>query len=273
VQDSRRQFRLTLSSDRQHDEAQYSTVAAIKPESQDMSAFGKDEVRGLISQRLDNLSNRVKRAETMETISEHGPQDTTQPSTQQLLDRLRDIRAQIGTAVGISTQIPTTTISLVVTEPGNALRQELEAWDMMKERIEREILHPPRARLDTGIAEAHQSNFSGGSSISTPSPRVPGSLLLPVSYESWMSQGGGSNPSQRSSSLSPKNPRRLSDHSVSNSISSASRVHLNRSGHEFHVQMLVVSVAKFCHADHTVIKILSSATKRDPSYHSKHIKR
>lgn len=235
---------------RQHEEAEYATIASTRHQSQESGAFGQEEVRGLISQRLDNLSMRVKRTESLATISENGSQDTARPSTQQLLDRLRDIRAQIGDAVGILNHVPQNEMSLATTEPGVALKKELEAWDMMKERIEREILHPPLPPRRVWTVDSVSSGETSNSTstpmpipVPIPSRRMSGNLSPPASYDGWAAPTGSPSRSLGSLSSSPKD-RRMSSHSRSNSMSSTSRRQSIRSEHEFHIHLSVKDASR-----------------------------
>lgn len=249
LEDTSEQVELPWSTRRrQHEEAQYARIASTRHQSQDSGAFGQEEVRGLISQRLDNLSMRVKRAETLETISENGPQDSARPSTQQLLDRLRDIRIQIGDAVGILSHIPQNEMSLVTTEPEVALKKELEAWDAMKGRIEREILHPPPPPRRVWTVESVSNGESSNSTslpmsipVPIPSRRMSWNLSPPASYDGWAAPTGSPSRSLGSLSSSPKD-RRMSSHSRSNSMSSTSRRPSVRSELEFSVHLLVKCV-------------------------------
>lgn len=140
-------------------EAEYASVTRAAPMNQDGGRFDRDEVRGLISQRLDNLSMRVKRVDTLETISESGPSDGPNPAVVSLLQRLRDMRGQISDAVGVLglTGPSQDSLPLVKADPEGALRQELEDWNKLEERIEREILHPPR-----------RGDFNAGGSTTQP---------------------------------------------------------------------------------------------------------
>ena len=143
----------TDGQDQQDKDAEYASVTRAGPTNQDGGRFDQNEVRGLISQRLDNLSMRVKRVDTLETISESGPSERPNPAVTSLLQRLRDMRDQISDAVGVLGMNSSSQdgLPVVKTDPEAALRQELEAWNILEERIEREILHPPRrSDLNTG---------------------------------------------------------------------------------------------------------------------------
>jgi hypothetical protein len=148
-----------IERNEQKNEAEYASVTRADPINEDGGRFDRDEVRGLISQRLDNLSMRVKRVDTLETISESGPSGDPNPAVVSLLHRLRDMRDQISDAVGVMGVVSPARdgLPLVKTDPEAALRQELEAWNKLEERIEREILHPPR-----------RGDFNAGGSTTQP---------------------------------------------------------------------------------------------------------
>ncbi|KAH7364643.1 hypothetical protein BKA65DRAFT_142626 [Rhexocercosporidium sp. MPI-PUGE-AT-0058] len=179
-------------------------------------AFHQNEIRGLISQRLDNLSMRVKRVEILDSISELGSSESSDPSVDQLLRRLQDMREQIAEAVGVLNHSNQKEMTVMTTEPRTALQHELEAWNKLEERIERERLHPA-----VGII---QSPLTPSRPISIPSPRSSGSLSPMTSpFDGWSGSTYGSPDRNRSSlSSSPSQPRPLS-HSRTHSTSSTSR--------------------------------------------------
>ncbi|KAH7400086.1 hypothetical protein BKA64DRAFT_474350 [Cadophora sp. MPI-SDFR-AT-0126] len=198
------------------EENEYAAILSPNPAGQDQGPFQQTEVRGLISQRLDNLSMRVKRVETMDTISEFGTSENSDVSVHLLLRRLQDMREQIAEAVGVSNHSNTQNgMTVVVTEPRTALQQELEAWNKLEERIERERLHPP-----VGIIQPPTPSRP----IPIPSPRSSGSLSPMTSpFDGWSGTTYGSPERNRSSfSSSPGQPRPLS-HSRTHSTSSISR--------------------------------------------------
>ncbi|TVY83651.1 hypothetical protein LSUE1_G001987 [Lachnellula suecica] len=131
-----------------HDNAEYAAVSPAVTYNQAASPFDQNEIRGLISMRLDNMSMRIGRVDTMESIPESGARQRITSATQPLLNRLQDMRDQIGHAVGI-TNHPLNYSTTMILEPESALRQELEAWNNLEERIEREILHPGRLLTPT----------------------------------------------------------------------------------------------------------------------------
>ncbi|KAK0102538.1 hypothetical protein ONS95_006151 [Cadophora gregata] len=197
-------------------ETEYAAILPPNTPCQDQEVLQQNEVRGLISQRLDNLSMRVKRVETMDTISELGTSEIAEPSVNQLLKRLQDMRGQIAEAVGVlNHSSPQNDMSVAVTEPRTALQQELEAWNKLEERIERERLHPP-----IGIIQPPTPPRP----IPIPSPRSSGSLSPMTSpFDGWSGPTYGSPDRNRGSlSSSPGQPRPLS-HSRTHSTSSISR--------------------------------------------------
>ncbi|EHL01434.1 hypothetical protein M7I_2523 [Glarea lozoyensis 74030] len=129
----------------QHGEdAELSAVSVTHHYDSDMGDLDESEMRGLLSRRLDNMSMRVRRVETLESLPEDASADGIS-TTQDLMTRLRNMRGQIGGAVGISE--PSQSHEVIeedVVDPGTALQTEIEAWNKLEERIEREILHPGR---------------------------------------------------------------------------------------------------------------------------------
>ena len=132
---------LTFRPGSHHEDAEYAAILPT-PYNRDAGPFDQNEIRGLISRRLDNMSMRIGRVDTLESIPESEGREGVSSATQPLLDRLRDMRDQIGSAVGIKNR-PAAQAPIVI-EPEFALRQELEVWNQLEERIEREILHPGR---------------------------------------------------------------------------------------------------------------------------------
>ncbi|KAH6690219.1 hypothetical protein BKA61DRAFT_715633 [Leptodontidium sp. MPI-SDFR-AT-0119] len=197
-------------------ENEYAAVLPQNTQGEDQGAFQQNEVRGLISQRLDNLSMRVKRVETLDTISELASPENSDPSVHQLLRRLQDMREQIAEAVGVLNHSNSQNdMTVVVTEPRTALQQELDAWNKLEERIERERLHPA-----VGIIQPPTPSRP----IPIPSPRSSGSRSpMTPPFDGWSGPTCRSPDGNRNSlSISPGHPRPLS-HSRTQSISSISR--------------------------------------------------
>ncbi|CZT47244.1 uncharacterized protein RSE6_07783 [Rhynchosporium secalis] len=198
-------------------ENEYAAVLPPKTRNQDQGVFSHDEGSGLISRRLENLSMRVmRRVETMDSISELESSENSDPSVYQLLRRLQDMREQIAEAVGVLSQSSSRSdMTVVETGPRIALQQELEAWNRLEERIERERLHPAVGTFQPAVPSRP---------IPIPSPKSSGSLSpLTSSYEGWsVSSCGSPDRSRTSLSSSPGQPRLLS-HSRTHSTSSYSR--------------------------------------------------
>jgi hypothetical protein len=144
-------------------EAQYAVAPPGTSAVQDADDIDHNDIRVLIERRLDNLSMRVKRVETLRTISENESDEIASDeiasdeiaSIQSLLDHLRNMRGRISRAVGVLRR-PTSQNELSVTaaDPEGALKAELQAWDLLEERMGREILHPSRVvRRQTGPTE------------------------------------------------------------------------------------------------------------------------
>ncbi|KAF4612604.1 hypothetical protein G7Y89_g15575 [Cudoniella acicularis] len=199
-------------------EAEYAMVSPNTPYDQEAGPFDQNEIRGLISRRLDNMSMRVRRVETMDTISETDRSENNSSSIKELLERLRDMRNQIGNAVGIVDRSTAHDgISHVTLQPESALRQELDAWNQLEERIEREILHPGRL-----LAPNSQKPLPPKSKpIDIPSRNFSMSLSPPIlPYDGWQPPHGSPDSFRGSLSSSPNHSRPT--HSRSNSTSSTS---------------------------------------------------
>jgi hypothetical protein len=225
----------TNGRNQQEKEADYASVMLAAPINQNGGRFDQNEVRGLISQRLDNLSMRVKRVDTLETISESGQSDGPNPSVISLLERLRDMRDQISDAVGVLglNGASQAGLSLVRADPEAALRQELEAWNKLEERIEREILHPPPRHFNTGGLSTSTTPTKPIDIPLAPRRRTTSSSLSPST--SPLEFSGSWDPSHRISPPSPLlRPRR---NSRSLSTSSQSRPESIPLEHEFPVHL------------------------------------
>jgi len=223
LEDAPRELGLRWQRAQQREEAEYASITRAAPSREHAGTFDQSEIRGLISQRLDNLSMRVMRMDTLETISEAGPDDVADPSIKSLLQRLRDMRDQIGGAVGIMNRSrPQNAMDLAVSEPEGALRQELEAWNLLEERIEREILHPP-PRLGT-LASSSVKSVATSKPMDIPKARPPHPVSpRSYSYDGWPGPGYSSSPDHHRASLSSSpNLSRPLTHSRSHSTSSAS---------------------------------------------------
>jgi hypothetical protein len=134
-------------------EAQYAVAPPGTSATRDADDIDHNDIRVLIERRLDNLSMRVKRVETLRTISENESDEIASDeiaSIQSLLDHLRNMRGRISSAVGVLRR-PTSQNELSVTaaDPEGALKAELQAWDLLEERMGQEILHPSRVRRQT----------------------------------------------------------------------------------------------------------------------------
>jgi hypothetical protein len=182
--------------------------------------------------------------ETLETITESGSQEAMRPSIQHVLQQLKNMRNHIGDAVGILNNLPPDEVSLAVVDPGDALKKELEAWDLMKERIEREILHPPPSRVSTIASQTidgpvHSTASSQPIAIPIRHPRGSANLSPRASYDGWKGPDGSPSLSRSPGSLSspPNDARRLSFNSGRNSAASMSRRSSIRSEHEYQVHL------------------------------------
>ncbi|KAK6610472.1 hypothetical protein H4I96_02070 [Botrytis cinerea] len=169
----------------QHGEDPLSSIT--RPIMSDQLSLQDDgyERRYVLSQRLENLA--MRRVETINCMSSTQPTGTERP-VDPLISRLQDMRGQIFDAVGIKSMrsnIPAhKNHSSSKSEPENALLHELEAWNQLETRIQREILHP--ARVNSQVVRHSTESTGEESSYSYPSPRSsgahsvrsPGLLLL-----------------------------------------------------------------------------------------------
>ncbi|TGO11855.1 hypothetical protein BTUL_0100g00340 [Botrytis tulipae] len=137
------------------------------------------ERRYVLSQRLENLA--MRRVESVNSMSTTRPRGTERP-VDPLISRLQDMRGQIFDAVGIQSvqsNIPAhRDHSSSRSEPENALLYELEAWNQLETRIQREILHPARISSQDPL----HSTESTGEEFSFPqaSPRSSGGSFCEI---------------------------------------------------------------------------------------------
>lgn len=194
------------------------TAPPVMSAAQNANGLDHNDIRDLIERRLDNLSMRVKRVETLETISENEADEDA--SIQSLLEHLKFMRGRISNAVGVlRRQSSQNGLSLMANNPEGALKAELEAWDMLETRMEREILHPARpVRRQIAPTPAPQSAPTRPMDIPRRQTLSPG-----AQYDGWPGSMSSSPGDHRSSlSSSPTQSRPIS-HSRSGSHSSPSR--------------------------------------------------
>ncbi|KUJ23970.1 uncharacterized protein LY89DRAFT_8011 [Mollisia scopiformis] len=199
-------------------DAQYAVAQPVTSAAQNANGVDHNDIRDLIERRLDNLSMRVKRVETLETISENEADEDA--SIQSLLEHLKLMRGRIGNAVGVlRRQSSQNGLSLMVNNPEGALKAELEAWDLLESRMEREILHPPHPVRRQIAATSIQQN---GPTRPMDIPRRQ--TLSPRAQYDGLPGSMSSSPdnSRGSFSSSPTQSRPIS-HSRSGSHSSQSR--------------------------------------------------
>jgi hypothetical protein len=118
--------------------------AQFAPSSSQQLAHRDDfDSESLLLQRLDNITTRMRRIKPLQTISEFGSPQSDDLAIQQLTSQLQHLRGQISDAVGVlNHQRPQTEVRRLTNEPELVLRQELEEWNKLEDRIERERLHP-----------------------------------------------------------------------------------------------------------------------------------
>ncbi|KAM3084845.1 hypothetical protein ACMFMG_003292 [Clarireedia jacksonii] len=132
--------------------------------------FDENERRHIMSERLGNLA--MRRVETVHSVSSATSDSTVERPVDTLISKLRAMREQIFDAVGIqSTQGTSPThVEISSSQFGaqSALFKELEAWHLLEERIQREILHPAHLIVQSStkpIAITQRSSRSSGSSF------------------------------------------------------------------------------------------------------------
>jgi len=125
---------------RQLEATHYTEVTPSMPYNQNGGPFDQNESPGLLSQRLQNLS--MRRVETIDSVSSCESRQSTEVTVEPLIQRLQDMRNQIIDAVGIRKNTAPQIEFPPSIEPQRALLHELEAWDLLEDRIRREILHP-----------------------------------------------------------------------------------------------------------------------------------
>lgn len=198
--------------------AQYAASPPTTSVAQFANGVDHNDMRDLIERRLDNLSMRVKRVETLETISENEADEDA--SIQSLLEHLRQMRGRISTAVGVlRRQSSQNGLSLMANNPEAALKAELEAWDLLESRMEREILHPPHpVRRQIASIPIRQNGSTRPMDIprrQTLSPRAQ--------FDGWPGSMSSSPDHHRASYSSSSTQSRPLSHSRSGSHSSPSR--------------------------------------------------
>ncbi|KAH8649682.1 hypothetical protein BGZ60DRAFT_198404 [Tricladium varicosporioides] len=200
-------------------QAEYATAPSSRVNNQD-GPFDND-TRGLISRRLDNMSMRVRRVEGIDTIAELDSSGNHSSAIVPVLQRLRDMRGQIGSAVGIAEDpAGRDSVATITVEPEFALRQELDEWNHLESRIEREILHPGRVLAHS--PQSPQTTCAKAIDIPSRRPTLSSSPLLSP-FEGWSpGPSHGSPDSYRDYVPSSPNQLRPFSHTRNNSMSSSS---------------------------------------------------
>ncbi|KAG9234757.1 hypothetical protein BJ875DRAFT_483906 [Amylocarpus encephaloides] len=219
---------------------------ASRPGNPHHDPYNQTELRGLISRRLDNMSMRVRRVETLESLPEEGSTNSAS-TTQDLLQRLQGMREQIGNAVGISDQDQPEFVTHLVSEPESALRYELDAWNTLEERIEQKILHP----IPPGLEVAPCSD-----PIPVPTRIVVASLSPPQSpYGGWHGPPHGSTDSCRSYLSSSVGVPQSSPYRRSSSVSSVSPTPSLRLNNSIRTQI--------AYSTYTILALIHTIRKND----------
>jgi len=192
----------------QHDiqERQHYVTAPSITSSQDSTAFEQDN-RVVLSERLQNFRQRSARSHEPTTKAESSDGASI---LQQLLERLRDTRTQIGDVVGFPTGNNSDEhLNLAVSDPRGALLEELGVWDAFEERVQYEVQR--RENLVVQVATNAGPAIVRTSPQPIPSPRSP-TCLSPnssppgaSSSEGWYGSPG-SPESYRGSFLHARSP-------------------------------------------------------------------
>ncbi|KAF7926023.1 uncharacterized protein EAE97_010323 [Botrytis byssoidea] len=157
----------------QHDEDPPNSITRSTISGQHSLQDDGIEKRYVLSQRLENLA--MRRVESINYMSTSRLRGTERP-VDPLISRLQDMRGQIFDAVGIKPLESNITAhrdpSSSRSAPENALLYELEAWNQLETRIQREILHPARisSRVTLHSTESTGEEFP----FSQASPRSSG---------------------------------------------------------------------------------------------------
>ncbi|TGO23021.1 hypothetical protein BPAE_0147g00250 [Botrytis paeoniae] len=182
------------------------------------------ERRYVLSQRLENLAmRRVETINSMSTTQSRGTERSVDP----LISRLQDMRGQIFDAVGINPMQSNISAhkdhSSSRSEPENALLYEIEAWNQLETRIQREILHPARIRSQV----PRYSTESSGEEISfsQASPRSSGGSFREITGSSTTGSPLGTSPISRFLGIPHSNPTNTYGYSPSPHDSDGSSGH------------------------------------------------
>lgn len=185
----------------------------------------RDERRYVLSQRLENLA--MRRVETIDSIATIQPRAGTARPVDPLISRLQDMRGQIFDAVGIQPMQSNTSAhgdQSSISEPENALLHELEAWNQLESRIQREILHPAHLRAQAPRSSTDSNNED--ISCSQASPRSSGSSFLEITGSSSTTGSPlGTSPMSRFLGVPYNNPNNTHGYFTSPHNSDSSRGH------------------------------------------------
>lgn len=185
---------------------QHYVTAPSAASSQESTISAQDD-RVVLSERLQNFRQRSARSH--DSMTNSGPGDGVS-ILQQLLERLRDTRTQIGDVVGFPAGINSEEhLHLAGSDPRGALLEELGIWDTFEERVQYEVQR--RENLVVQAATNASSTISREvprHSISSGSPTYLSPMSSPPgasSSEGWYGSPG-SPESNRGSFLNTRSP-------------------------------------------------------------------
>ena len=200
-------------------------LSAASSSSQEIGLLGQNE--DLLKERLDNITKRGMNGSRSELVPSTRPGQRRYSVVQPLLERLREIRTGFGDAVGLPIDaMPEGLLPSSMTDPQEALKEELELWNHLEERMQYDMKRreqlPNRDQLQNWSTtssfvvdqskfctpnSSHGSPSQGSSSTFGRNPNPPPSPRLTPTIEAKPTQQTpipGTGPSPKSSpNLSP----------------------------------------------------------------------
>jgi hypothetical protein len=142
----------------------------------------ESERRHIMSERLGNLA--MRRVETIHSESSATSDSMVEGPVDTLMSKLRTMREQIFDAVGIQPNQGTLPAPIEISSSQSgaqgALINELEAWHLLEERIQREILHPAHILVQSSTSSIPTTQKSPRSSESSFRDTIPSISTTPL---------------------------------------------------------------------------------------------
>jgi hypothetical protein len=111
---------------------------ALSNSSQEIGLLGQGE--SLLKERLDNITKRGMNGTRGDSVPNTKPTQRTYSVVQPVLERLREIRTGFGDAVGLPIEtMPEGYLSSGLVDAHGALKEELELWNQLEERIQYDV--------------------------------------------------------------------------------------------------------------------------------------